>query len=157
MSAIVDIIGREIIDSRGNPTVECDVLLESGVMGRAAVPSGASTGSREAIELPDHDAREPLLNSVVHQLHVGLVTSTAPARGYNARDAVDVLFHDRESAPLAERAQLAQLHGRPLVAGRHARVDCYRYPSHRDMFIRRLSNVTRRVRWWACRRSTPSW
>ncbi|KQV54333.1 MULTISPECIES: phosphopyruvate hydratase [unclassified Duganella] len=57
MSAIVDIIGREVIDSRGNPTVECDVLLESGVMGRAAVPSGASTGSREAIELRDGDAK----------------------------------------------------------------------------------------------------
>ena len=55
MSAIVDIIGREVIDSRGNPTVECDVLLESGVMGRAAVPSGASTGVREAIELRDGD------------------------------------------------------------------------------------------------------
>jgi enolase len=55
MSTIVDIIGREIIDSRGNPTVECDVLLESGTMGRAAVPSGASTGSREAIELRDGD------------------------------------------------------------------------------------------------------
>ena len=55
MSAIVDIVGREILDSRGNPTVECDVLLESGVMGRAAVPSGASTGSREAIELRDGD------------------------------------------------------------------------------------------------------
>ncbi|ALU89997.1 enolase [Herbaspirillum rubrisubalbicans] len=55
MSAIVDIIGREVIDSRGNPTVECDVLLESGVLGRAAVPSGASTGSREAIELRDGD------------------------------------------------------------------------------------------------------
>ena len=55
MTAIVDLIGREIIDSRGNPTVECDVLLESGVMGRAAVPSGASTGSREAIELRDGD------------------------------------------------------------------------------------------------------
>ena len=57
MSTIVDIIGREVIDSRGNPTVECDVLLESGTMGRAAVPSGASTGSREAIELRDGDAR----------------------------------------------------------------------------------------------------
>ena len=56
MSAIVDIIGREILDSRGNPTVECDVLLESGVMGRAAVPSSASTGAREAIELRDGDA-----------------------------------------------------------------------------------------------------
>src|SRR5512139_2692746 len=55
MSAIVDIIGREVLDSRGNPTVECDVLLESGVMGRASVPSGASTGSREAIELRDGD------------------------------------------------------------------------------------------------------
>ena len=55
MSSIVDVIAREILDSRGNPTVEADVLLESGVMGRAAVPSGASTGSREAIELRDGD------------------------------------------------------------------------------------------------------
>ncbi len=57
MSSIVDVVAREILDSRGNPTVEADVLLESGVMGRAAVPSGASTGSREAIELRDGDAR----------------------------------------------------------------------------------------------------
>jgi enolase len=56
MSAIVDVIAREILDSRGNPTVEADVLLESGVLGRAAAPSGASTGSREAIELRDGDA-----------------------------------------------------------------------------------------------------
>ncbi len=55
MSAIVDVVAREILDSRGNPTVEADVLLESGIMGRAAVPSGASTGSREAIELRDGD------------------------------------------------------------------------------------------------------
>jgi enolase len=55
MSSIVDIVAREILDSRGNPTVEADVLLESGVSGRAAVPSGASTGSREAIELRDGD------------------------------------------------------------------------------------------------------
>jgi enolase len=55
MSAIVDIIGREILDSRGNPTVECDVLLESGAMGRASVPSGASTGMLEAVELRDSD------------------------------------------------------------------------------------------------------
>ena len=57
MSAIVDVIAREILDSRGYPTVEADVLLESGVLGRAAVPSGASTGSREAIELRDGDAK----------------------------------------------------------------------------------------------------
>jgi enolase len=55
LSAIIDVIAREILDSRGNPTVEADVLLESGVLGRAAVPSGASTGSREAIELRDGD------------------------------------------------------------------------------------------------------
>jgi enolase len=70
MSAIVDVIGREVIDSRGNPTVECDVLLESGAMGRAAVPSGASTGSREAIELRDGDKSRYLgkgvLNAVEH-------------------------------------------------------------------------------------------
>src|SRR5690606_9573524 len=57
MSAIVDIIGREIIDSRGNPPVHGAALLESGVLGRAAVPSGASTGSREAIELRDGDPK----------------------------------------------------------------------------------------------------
>lgn len=55
MSAIIDIVGREILDSRGNPTVECEILLESGASARAAVPSGASTGSREAIELRDGD------------------------------------------------------------------------------------------------------
>ncbi len=56
MSAIVDVIAREILDSRGNPTIEADVVLESGISGRAAVPSGASTGSKEAIELRDGDA-----------------------------------------------------------------------------------------------------
>ena len=70
MSRIVDIRGREIIDSRGNPTVEADVLLESGVIGRAAVPSGASTGSREAVELRDGDAKrfmgKGVLNAVAH-------------------------------------------------------------------------------------------
>jgi len=55
MSAIVDVIAREILDSRGNPTIEADVVLESGISGRAAVPSGASTGSKEAVELRDGD------------------------------------------------------------------------------------------------------
>lgn len=50
---IKNVIGREILDSRGNPTVEVDVILENGIMGRAAVPSGASTGEREALELRD--------------------------------------------------------------------------------------------------------
>src|SRR3954451_21464931 len=55
MTAIIDIVGREILDSRGNPTVEVDVTLEDGSMGRAAVPSGASTGAHEAVELREGD------------------------------------------------------------------------------------------------------
>ena len=65
MSAIVDIIAREVLDSRGNPTVEADVVLESGATGRAAVPSGASTGSREAIELRDGDPKRYLGKGVL--------------------------------------------------------------------------------------------
>ncbi|MCG8995933.1 phosphopyruvate hydratase [Laribacter hongkongensis] len=65
MSSIVDVIAREILDSRGNPTVECDVWLDSGVMGRAAVPSGASTGEKEALELRDGDARRYLGKGVL--------------------------------------------------------------------------------------------
>src|SRR5487761_2382818 len=57
MTKIVELRAREILDSRGNPTVEVDVILDSGTVGRAAVPSGASTGSREAIELRDGDAK----------------------------------------------------------------------------------------------------
>ncbi|MGH6814876.1 MAG: phosphopyruvate hydratase [Hyphomicrobiaceae bacterium] len=60
MTAIVDIIGRTVLDSRGNPTVEVDVILEDGCMGRAAVPSGASTGAHEAVELRDGDAKRYL-------------------------------------------------------------------------------------------------
>ena len=70
MGVIVDVIGREVLDSRGNPTVEADVVLESGLVGRAAVPSGASTGSREAIELRDGDKTRYLgkgvQNAVAH-------------------------------------------------------------------------------------------
>ncbi|MCA3648861.1 MAG: phosphopyruvate hydratase, partial [Methylobacterium sp.] len=57
MTLIVDVIAREILDSRGNPTVEVDVVLEDGALGRAAVPSGASTGAHEAVELRDGGAR----------------------------------------------------------------------------------------------------
>src|ERR1700716_2426608 len=65
MTAIVDIIGREILDSRGNPTVEVDVVLEDGTTGRAAVPSGASTGAHEAVELRDEDKRRYLGKGVL--------------------------------------------------------------------------------------------
>ena len=65
MTAIVDIIGREVLDSRGNPTVEVDVVLEDGAHGRAAVPSGASTGAHEAIELRDGDKKRYLGKGVL--------------------------------------------------------------------------------------------
>ena len=57
MTKIKDVLAREILDSRGNPTVEVDVVLENGIIGRASVPSGASTGEREALELRDGGAR----------------------------------------------------------------------------------------------------
>jgi enolase len=66
MTAIVDIIGREILDSRGNPTVEVDVVLEDGTIGRAAVPSGASTGAHEAVELRDGDKKRYLGKGVLN-------------------------------------------------------------------------------------------
>src|SRR5204862_7957024 len=68
MFKIVELFAREILDSRGNPTVEVDCLLESGALGRAAVPSGASTGSREALELRDNDKRRFLGKGVIHAL-----------------------------------------------------------------------------------------
>jgi len=78
MSSIVDVVAREILDSRGNPTVEADVLLESGVMGRAAVPSGASTGTREAIELRDGDKQRYLGKGVLRAVeHVNTEISEA--------------------------------------------------------------------------------
>jgi len=92
MSAIVDIIGREILDSRGNPTVECDVLLESGAMGRAAVPSGASTGSREAVELRDGDAQRYLGKGVLRAVEN---VNTEIAEALIGLDAQEQTFIDR--------------------------------------------------------------
>jgi len=92
MSAIVDIIGREILDSRGNPTVECDVLLETGVMGRAAVPSGASTGSREAIELRDGDKARYLGKGVLRAVeHI----NTEISESIMGLDATEQAYIDR--------------------------------------------------------------
>ncbi|CAM3778701.1 enolase [Kerstersia gyiorum] len=92
MSAIVDIIGREILDSRGNPTVECDVLLESGAMGRASVPSGASTGSREAIELRDGDKSRYLGKGVLRAVEN---VNTEISEALIGLDAQEQTFIDR--------------------------------------------------------------
>ena len=104
MSAIVDIVGREILDSRGNPTVECDVLLESGTMGRAAVPSGASTGSREAIELRDGDKARYLGKGVLKAVeHVNTEISEAVL----GLDASEQAFLDRTLIDLDRRVAAA--------------------------------------------------
>src|SRR5271165_1610220 len=97
MSAIVDIIGREIIDSRGFPTVEADVLLESGVMGRAAVPSGASTGSREAIELRDGDERRYLGKGVQRAVEN---VNTEISEAIVGLDAIEQRFIDQSMIEL---------------------------------------------------------
>lgn len=90
MSAIMDIRGREVLDSRGNPTVEADVILESGAQGRAAVPSGASTGEHEAVELRDQDAGRYLGKGVRGAVaHVNGEIREA-LRGFEAREQRDV-------------------------------------------------------------------
>jgi enolase len=86
MTAIVDIIGREILDSRGNPTVEVDVVLEEGSRGRAAVPSGASTGAHEAIELRDGDKKRYLGKGVRHAVEAVNGEVFAALSGMDAED-----------------------------------------------------------------------
>src|SRR5205085_6432987 len=87
MTAIVEVVAREILDSRGNPTVEADVLVESGAMGRAAVPSGASTGSREAIELRDGD-KQRYLGKGVHKAVENVEIIAKEVEGMDAREQV---------------------------------------------------------------------
>jgi enolase len=133
MSAIVDIVGREILDSRGNPTVECDVLLESGVMGRAAVPSGASTGSREAIELRDGDKARYLGKGVLKAVeHVNTEISEAVL----GLDASEQAFLDKtlidldgseNKARLGANATLAVSMAVARAAAEEASLPLYRY------------------------------
>ncbi|MFM1806363.1 MAG: enolase, phosphopyruvate hydratase, partial [Pseudomonadota bacterium] len=133
MSAIVDIIGREILDSRGNPTVECDVLLESGVMGRAAVPSGASTGSREAVELRDGEAGRYLgkgvlkavenINTEIAEAVMGL---DASEQAFLDRTLIDLDGTDNKSR-LGANATLAVSMAVARAAAEEAGLPLYRY------------------------------
>ena len=133
MSAIVDIIGREILDSRGNPTVECDVLLESGVMGRAAVPSGASTGSREAVELRDGEANRYLgkgvlkavenINTEIAEAVMGL---DASEQAFLDRTLIDLDGTDNKSR-LGANATLAVSMAVARAAAEEAGLPLYRY------------------------------
>ncbi len=133
MSSIVDIIGREIIDSRGNPTVECDVLLESGAMGRAAVPSGASTGSREAIELRDGDKARYLgkgvLNAVEHintEISESLMGLDATEQSYVDRALIELDGTENKSR-LGANATLAVSIAVAKAAAEESGLQLYRY------------------------------
>ena len=133
MSAIVDIVGREILDSRGNPTVECDVLLESGVMGRAAVPSGASTGSREAIELRDGDKSRYLgkgvLNAVGHinnEISEAVLGLDASEQAFLDRTLIELDGTENKSR-LGANAMLAVSMAVARAAAEEAGLPLYRY------------------------------
>jgi len=113
VSAIIDVVAREILDSRGNPTVEADVLLESGVLGRAAVPSGASTGSREAIELRDGDTSRYLGKGVLKAVeHV----NTEICEAIIGLDVEDQAFIDRTMIELDGTENKSRLGANALLA-----------------------------------------
>lgn len=133
MSAIVDIVGREILDSRGNPTVECDVLLESGTMGRAAVPSGASTGSREAIELRDGDPARYLgkgvLKAVEHintEISESVLGLDASEQNFLDKTLLDLDGTDNKSR-LGANAMLAVSMAVARAAAEESGLPLYRY------------------------------
>jgi enolase len=133
MSAIVDIVGREILDARGNPTVECDVLLESGVMGRAAVPSGASTGSREAVELRDGDkARyqgKGVQNAVEHlntEISEAILGLEASEQAFLDRTLIDLDGTENKSR-LGANATLAVSLAVAKAAAEESGLPLYRY------------------------------
>jgi len=133
MSAIVDIVGREILDSRGNPTVECDVLLESGTMGRAAVPSGASTGAREAIELRDGDKSryggKGVLRAIEHintEISESVLGLDASEQAFLDKTLIDLDGTDNKSR-LGANATLAVSMAVARAAAEESGLPLYRY------------------------------
>ena len=133
MSSIVDIFAREILDSRGNPTVECDVLLESGVMGRAAVPSGASTGQKEALELRDGDSSryngKGVLTAVEHinnEIAQALIGIDASEQAY-IDQIMQELDGTENKANLGANATLAVSLACARAAAEDAGLSLYRY------------------------------
>lgn len=133
MSAIIDIFAREILDSRGNPTVECDILLESGVMGRAAVPSGASTGEKEALELRDGDSARYLGKGVLQAVENVNTTITPALIGQDAADQgyIDHLMLELDGTDnkshLGANAMLAVSMAVARAAAEDAGLPLYRY------------------------------
>src|SRR5213593_3563636 len=133
MSSIVDVVAREILDSRGNPTVEADVLIESGVMGRAAVPSGTSTGSREALELRDQDkARyggKGVLKAVEHintEISEAIMGLDAQEQAFIDATLVELDGTDNKSR-LGANAMLAVSMAAAKAAAEESGLPLYRY------------------------------
>jgi enolase len=133
MSSIVDVVAREILDSRGNPTVEADVLLESGVMGRAAVPSGASTGSREAIELRDGDSGRYLgkgvtqaVENVNTEISEAIIGLDAQEQAFIDQTMIDLDGTDNKSR-LGANAILAVSMAVAKAAAEESGLPLYRY------------------------------
>ena len=133
MSAIIDIFAREILDSRGNPTVECDVLLESGVMGRAAVPSGASTGAKEALEMRDGDKSRYLgkgvlqaVDNVNGEIAQALIGLDASEQAYIDQVMLDLDGTDNKGR-LGANSMLAVSMAVARAAAEDAGLPLYRY------------------------------
>ena len=133
MSAIIDIFAREILDSRGNPTVECDVLLESGVMGRAAVPSGASTGEKEALEMRDDDKSRYLgkgvlqaVDNVNGEIAQALIGLDASEQAYIDQVMLDLDGTDNKGR-LGANSMLAVSMAVARAAAEDAGLPLYRY------------------------------
>src|SRR5947199_864471 len=133
MSSIVDVIAREILDSRGNPTVEADVVLESGISGRAAVPSGASTGSREAIELRDGDAAryngkgvQKAVENINTEICEAIIGLDASEQAFIDRTMIDLDGTDNKSR-LGANAILAVSCAVAKAAAEESSLPLYRY------------------------------
>jgi enolase len=125
MSSIADVHGRQILDSRGNPTVEVDVRLESGAFGRAAVPSGASTGEHEAVELRDGDARVYLGKGVTRAVENVNGVLREALRGLDAADqrAVDGVLTETDGTPNKSRLGANAILGCSLAVAKAAAAD----------------------------------
>ena len=133
MSAIVDVIAREILDSRGNPTIEADVVLESGISGRAAVPSGASTGSKEAIELRDGDSAryggkgvQKAIENVNTEICEAIIGLDASEQAFVDRTMID-LDGTENKARLGANAILAVSAAVAKAAAEESTLPLYRY------------------------------
>jgi enolase len=133
MSAIVDVIAREILDSRGNPTIEADVVLESGISGRAAVPSGASTGSKEAIELRDGDAAryggkgvQKAIENVNTEICEAIIGLDASEQAFVDRTMIDLDGTENKSR-LGANAILAVSAAVAKAAAEESTLPLYRY------------------------------